>query len=60
MVILAVFLDHREAPNQFYQIEEIEKPIISKEANIQLLYLKTSYLYDMMTEKGRTYTFYIK
>lgn len=47
-------------PNLFFQVEEIEKPIISKESNIQLLDIKKSYLYDIMTEKGKSYTFSIK
>ncbi|MET3026611.1 glycoside hydrolase N-terminal domain-containing protein [Flavobacterium sp. UW10123] len=47
-------------PNLFYEVEETEKPIISKESNLQLLDIKTSYLYDMMTEKGKTYTFYFQ
>ncbi|WP_290973372.1 glycoside hydrolase family 95 protein [Flavobacterium sp.] len=46
-------------PNAFYQLEEIEKPLISKEANLMLLDIKTSFLYDIMTEKGKTYTFYL-
>ncbi|MDP5200258.1 glycoside hydrolase family 95 protein [Flavobacterium sp. DG2-3] len=45
-------------PNLFYAVEETEKPIISKDSNIQLLNIKASYLYDIMTEKGKTYTFY--
>ncbi len=46
-------------PNAFYQLEEIEKPLISKEAKIKLLDIKSSFLYDIMTEKGKTYTFYL-
>jgi len=40
-------------------LEEIEKPLISKEAKIKLLDIKPSFLYDIMTEKGKTYTFYL-
>ncbi|WP_343706601.1 glycoside hydrolase family 95 protein [Flavobacterium sp.] len=47
-------------PNLFYEVEEIEKPIISKDSNIQLLNIQTSYLYDIMTEKGKTYIFYFQ
>ncbi|MXO06740.1 glycoside hydrolase family 95 protein [Flavobacterium sp. HBTb2-11-1] len=47
-------------PNLFYEVEETEKPIISKDSNIQLLNIKASYLYDIMTEKGKTYTFYFQ
>ncbi|SFD93189.1 glycoside hydrolase family 95 protein [Flavobacterium phragmitis] len=47
-------------PNLFYAVEETEKPIISKDSNIQLLNIKASYLYDIMTEKGKTYTFYFQ
>ncbi|WP_348823127.1 glycoside hydrolase family 95 protein [Flavobacterium aestuarii] len=46
--------------NVFYQLEEIEKPIISKESDIKPLDIKSSYLYDVMTTKGKTYTFLIK
>ncbi|RYJ37432.1 Alpha-L-fucosidase [Flavobacterium anhuiense] len=49
-----------ENSNLFYRVEETEKPIISKDSNIQLLNIKTSYLYDIMTEKGKTYTFYFQ
>lgn len=47
-------------PNLFFQVEEIEKPIISKDSNIQLLDIKKTYLYDIMTEKGKSYTLSIK
>lgn len=46
--------------NVFYQLEEIEKPIISKESDIKPLDIKPSYLYDVTTAKGKTYTFLIK
>lgn len=49
-----------ENSNLFYEVEEIEKPIISKDSNIQLLNIQTSYLYDIMTEKGKTYIFYFQ
>jgi alpha-L-fucosidase 2 len=47
-------------PNVFYQVEEIAKPIISKESNIKPLDIKPTYLYDVNTVKGKTYTFVIK
>ncbi|MFC3333669.1 glycoside hydrolase family 95-like protein [Flavobacterium palustre] len=46
--------------NVFYQLEEIEKPIISKESDIKSLDIKPFYLYDVTTAKGKTYTFLIK
>lgn len=46
-------------PNIFYQTQEIQKPLISKESDIKDLDLKPSYLYDVMTVKGKTYTFLI-
>lgn len=49
-----------ENPNLFFAVEQTEKPIISKESNLQLLDINTSYLYDRMTEKGKTYTFYFQ
>ncbi len=47
-------------PNVFYQLDEIQKPIISDESNIKALDVKASYLYDLMTIKGKVYTFLIK
>jgi alpha-L-fucosidase 2 len=47
-------------PNAFYQVEEIEKPIISKESNLELLSIKPTYLYDLNTTRGENYTFLIK
>jgi len=49
-----------ENSNVFYQLDEVQKPIVSKESNIQPLDSKASYLYDVMTSKGKTYTFLIK
>lgn len=47
-------------PNAFYQVEEIAKPILSKESNIKPLDIKPTYLYDVNTVKGKTYIFKIK
>lgn len=47
-------------PNVFYQVDEIQEPIISKQSNIKLLKIKTSYLYDITTDKCKLYTFNIK
>ncbi|KPM49049.1 glycosyl hydrolase family 95 catalytic domain-containing protein [Jiulongibacter sediminis] len=44
-------------PNPFYQIEETAEPVISEAASITPLNLKTTYLYDLSTEAGKTYTF---
>lgn len=46
--------------NEFYQVDQVEKPIISKESDIKLLEIKPTFLYDVMTVKGKTYTFLIK
>lgn len=47
-------------PNVFYQVDEIQEPIISKQSNIKLLEIKPTYLYDIMTNKCKLYTFKIK
>jgi len=46
-------------PNGFYMIEDIKKPLISEQSDITPLQVKTSYLYDVMTAKGQSYTFLI-
>ena len=46
-----------ENSNVFYQVNEVEKPIISKESDIKPLAVQTTYLYDLDTKKGKTYTF---
>ncbi|MBZ4041370.1 glycoside hydrolase family 95 protein [Flavobacterium hibisci] len=47
-------------PNVFYQLDEVQKPIISDESNIKALDVKSTYLYDLMTLKGKVYTFLIR
>lgn len=47
-------------PNIFYQVDEVQKPIISKESDLKPLDVKPTHLYDVMTVKGKTYTFTIK
>jgi len=47
-------------PNVFYQVDEVQKPIVSKESDLKSLDVKPTYLYDLMTAKGKTYTFTIK
>ncbi|WP_026768363.1 glycoside hydrolase N-terminal domain-containing protein [Asinibacterium sp. OR53] len=41
--------------NPFYQTEETAKPIVSLKANITTLQLKETMLYDLPTQRGRTY-----
>ncbi|MEI6865614.1 glycoside hydrolase family 95 protein [Flavicella sp.] len=40
-------------PNPFYQYSKIKKPLISESANMQELFLKKSYLYDVETKAGQ-------
>jgi alpha-L-fucosidase 2 len=47
-------------PNQFYQLEEIRKPIIAEKSTIQPLELKETFLFDVATQKGKVYTFSVK
>ena len=49
-----------ENSNVFYQVNETAQPIISKESDIKPLAIQTTYLYDLDTKKGKTYTFVIK
>jgi alpha-L-fucosidase 2 len=47
-------------PNFFYQTEKIAEPIISEKAKITLPDLKRTFVYDIATEKGKTYTLVLK
>ncbi|SEJ43474.1 alpha-L-fucosidase 2 [Dyadobacter koreensis] len=46
-----------ENVNDFYQTEEVLKPIISSAATMGKLPVKETRLYDFQTKPGRTYTF---
>jgi len=46
--------------NAFYQTEKIKTPIISEKAKIILPDLKPTFIYDIPTEKGKTYTLVLK
>jgi alpha-L-fucosidase 2 len=46
-----------ENTNPFYQTEKIATPIISDKATITLPQLKATWLYDVPTVAGKTYTF---
>lgn len=45
-----------ENENPFYQVEEIPEPIVSPEAEITPPELDETFLYDIPTQKGNTYT----
>jgi alpha-L-fucosidase 2 len=47
-------------PNVFYQTEEVKKPVIAAAATIKPLDINSTYLYDIETEKGKSYSFIIK
>ena len=47
-------------PNVFYQTEKITEPIISEKANITLPDLKPTFVYDIPSEKGKTYTLVVE
>ena len=47
-------------PNVFYQTEEVKKPVIAAAATIKPLNINSTYLYDIETEKGKSYSFIIK
>jgi alpha-L-fucosidase 2 len=44
-------------PNLFYKIEEVAKPLISPAANLSIITLPHTELYDFPTLPGKTYTF---
>ena len=46
-----------ENPNPFYQIPEIKKPLISEKAKLNPDDLQQTYVYDLPTRAGKTYTF---
>jgi len=46
-----------ENTNPFYQLPQIKKPLISPEAKLQAFELKKTFLYDIKTKPGETYTF---
>lgn len=49
-----------ENSNPFFYVEETKTPVISSRANIQLLNLKKTYLYDIPTVKNGVYEFISK
>lgn len=44
-------------PNPFYWISEIKDPLISEKAELNPVHLQQTYMYDLPTEAGETYTF---
>ena len=42
--------------NFFYQIEDVQKPIISDKAKLNKLNIKETFLYDFQTKAGQVYT----
>lgn len=49
-----------ENSNEFYQVPEIKQALISPVANLNIIELPDTYLYDIHTEKGQEYTFVIR
>jgi alpha-L-fucosidase 2 len=49
-----------ENPNLFYAVPTIAKPLVSKTSKIQPLTPPPSFLYDLPTTKGGSYTFVVK
>lgn len=43
-------------PNPFFKTPEMPAPLISKKANVTLLQLKPTFLYDLETQVGKSYT----
>ena len=44
-------------PNPLFEKQEISRPLVSEKAPLKGVELKDSYLYDVATEAGQTYTF---
>jgi len=49
-----------ENPNPLFYVPKTATPIISKEATVENLKLEKTWLFDLETEKGKTYTFIMK
>jgi alpha-L-fucosidase 2 len=49
-------LPRGETPIRFFKKAEIKDPIISSSANLNEVVLETSFMYDLPTEAGKTYT----
>ncbi len=43
-------------PNPMYSVPEIAEPLINKDAKLKPVELKKTYLYDLKTEAGKSYT----
>lgn len=46
--------------NPFYQVDDVATPVVSPKASAQLPQPKPTVVYDVLTEKGKTYTFVAK
>lgn len=46
-----------ENPNPFFQVPEIKKPVVSEKANLKKFELKNTFIYDVATKPGESYTF---
>lgn len=44
-----------ENPNPLYEVPQVRKPLVSKEASLNPVELKKTYLYDLATEAGKEY-----
>ena len=44
-------------PNPLFEKQEIRRPLVSEKVPLKGVELKDSYLYDVATEAGQTYTF---
>ncbi len=49
-----------ENSNPLFYVNKIKEPLISKEAHVEKLNLPKTYLYDIPTKKGESYTFILK
>jgi alpha-L-fucosidase 2 len=49
-----------ENPNGFYQPDQVKDPLISSKAKLKGIKLPKTFLYDLPTEQGKSYTFELK
>ena len=49
-----------ENSNPFFETDQVKNPVIAASANLNAVNLKSTWLYDLPTEAGKTYTIICK
>ncbi|WP_448702381.1 hypothetical protein ACFGVR_08515 [Mucilaginibacter sp. AW1-3] len=55
--LLLMIITRGENPNSFYQLVTVPAPVISPQAGLAQPMIKNTFLYDVATVRGGTYTF---